>query len=105
MGGVRWASGRWQVKEGQEGEFVERWKNWLGWTSETIPGFRTATLLRSEDDPLRFTSVSDWNDDASLRAWSAHPAFAEKFGPVKELCDEFLGGNFDVAASFSAPSA
>jgi heme-degrading monooxygenase HmoA len=104
MDGGKWASGRWQVREGKADEFVERWKDWLGWTSQTVAGFGSATLLRSEEDPLRFTSVSDWDDDASLKAWKISQAFQEKFQSVRELCDEFLGGDFDVAASFSAPT-
>jgi len=104
MGDVKWASGRWQVKEGKADEFVERWKGWLNWTSRTVPGFRSATLLRSEDDPLRFTSVSDWDDDASVKAWKMTPGFQEQIESVKELCDDFVGGDFDVAASFSTPA-
>ena len=102
MGEGKWASGRWQVKDGQAEEFVSRWSAWLGWTSDNIPGFRSATLLRSEDDPNRFTSISDWDDDASLKAWKTSAGFAERMGPVRELCDEFVGGDFDVAASFGA---
>jgi heme-degrading monooxygenase HmoA len=104
MNEVTWASGRWQVKEGQADEFVERWRSWLEWTSETVPGFRWARLLRSEDDPLRFTSVSDWDDEASLKAWKTTPGFNEKIGPVRELCDEFVGGDFAEAASVPAPA-
>ena len=79
-----------------------RLKRRLGWTSQSVPGFRSATLLRSEDDPLRFTSVSEWDDDATLKAWKTSPGFQEKFESVKGLCDEFLGGDYDVAATFSA---
>jgi heme-degrading monooxygenase HmoA len=83
-------------------EFVQRWSDWLSWTSQTVPGFRSATLLRSEDDPLRFTSISDWNDDGSVKAWKSTPGFAERIQSVQALCDEFVGGDFDVAATFSA---
>jgi heme-degrading monooxygenase HmoA len=101
----KWASGQWQVMEGRADDFVERWKIWLGWTSESIPGFRSARLLRSQDDSQRFTSVSDWDDDAALAAWTSNPGFQEKFDAVRELCDDFRGGNFDLAASVPGPSA
>ena len=104
MGDVKWASGRWQVKDGMADEFVQRWSDWLSWTSQTVPGFRSATLLRSQDDPQRFTSISDWDDDASVKAWKSTPGFAERIQSVQALCDEFLGGDFDVAATFSAPA-
>jgi heme-degrading monooxygenase HmoA len=97
----KWASGFWRVKEGKEGEFVERWKDWLGWTSRSVAGFRSAKLLRAEDDPQRFTSFSDWDDDASRKAWAASDEFKEKFGAVRGLCDEFVGGNYDTAAAIS----
>jgi heme-degrading monooxygenase HmoA len=102
MGQGTWASGRWQVTEGKVDEFVERWKEWLGWTSESVAGFRSATLLRSQDDPLRFTSVSEWDDDASVKDWKTSADFQQKMGAVRALCDDFVGGDFDVAASFSA---
>jgi heme-degrading monooxygenase HmoA len=86
-------------------EFVSRWQTWLEWTAENIPGFRSAKLLRSEDDPQRFTSISDWDDDATLKAWKESPGFAERIGPVREVCDEFVGGDFDVAVSVKAPGS
>jgi heme-degrading monooxygenase HmoA len=95
-----WASGRWEVKEGKEAEFVERWKEWLGWSSQNVPGFRSAHLLRSQDDLRMFTSVSDWDTDEQLKAWKTSEDFRQKFGAARELCDEFVGGDFDVAASF-----
>lgn len=54
--------------------------------------------------PLRFVSVSEWADDASLKAWKASPGFREKIESVKALYDEFLGGDYDVTASVSAPA-
>lgn len=50
MDEVRYASGRWQVQEGKADEFISRWHGWIAWTSENIPGFRSATLLRSDED-------------------------------------------------------
>jgi heme-degrading monooxygenase HmoA len=99
MGEGKWASGRWQVKPGREGEFIDRWTAWLTWTKENVQGFRSARLLRSEDVPGRFTSFSDWDDDASVKAWNTTPGYEEKLGPVRELCDEFMGGEFDLAAA------
>jgi len=102
MGEGKWASGRWQVKDGMVDEFVERWSAWIAATAEGAPGFRSARLLQSEDDPNRFTSVSDWDDDASLKAWKTSEGFRTGMGSAGELCDDFLGGDFDVAAVFEA---
>ena len=98
------ASGQWKVKAGKESEFIERWTAWLKWTSENLPGFRSATLMRSQEDRTRFTSVSDWDDDASRTAWKNSPGFREKLPSVVALCDEFFGGDFEVAVDVSAPA-
>jgi heme-degrading monooxygenase HmoA len=101
----KWAFGRWQVKEGKTDEFLARWNEWIGWTSEHVPGFRSARLLRAEEDPRRFTSVSEWDDGVSLKAWKTTEGFTEKLEACKRLCNEFLGGDFDVAASYHAAAA
>jgi heme-degrading monooxygenase HmoA len=98
----KWASGQWQVKAGMEDDFIDRWTAWLVWTRDTVPGFRSARLLRSDDAGDRFTSVSDWDDAASARAWMTTPGFAERLGRVRELCDEFVGGTFELAAEVLA---
>jgi heme-degrading monooxygenase HmoA len=102
MGEGKWASGRWQVKEGMADEFVEQWSAWIAATATDAPGFRSARLLRSEDDPNRFTSVSDWDDDAALKAWKSSDGFRDGMNSARGLCDDFLGGDFDVAAVFEA---
>jgi heme-degrading monooxygenase HmoA len=104
MAEAKYASGRWQVKDGKVDEFVERWKEWLTWTSESVPGFRTAMLLRSEDDPQRFTSLSAWDDDGSVKAWKTSDDFKTKLAAVTALVDEFVGGDFDLTVGIKAPS-
>ena len=103
MDEVRWASGQWQVQQDRVGEFVDRWTAWIAWTSENIPGFRSARLLRAEGDDLRFVSISDWDDSASLKAWKTSPGFRQRIESVKELCDGFVGGDYGVAAAVLTP--
>jgi heme-degrading monooxygenase HmoA len=98
MDAHKWASGRWQVMPGREQEFIERWTAWLTWTRDNVAGFRSATLLRSEDDPDRFTSISDWDTNAAANAWKLTPGFTEHLGPVRAPCTEFIGGDFDLVA-------
>jgi heme-degrading monooxygenase HmoA len=102
MGEAKWASGRWQVKEGMADEFVERWSAWLAETGKATPGFRSARLLRSLDDPNRFTSISDWDDAESRDAWKSSGGFQAGMASAREVCDDFVGGDFDVAASVEA---
>src|SRR5215813_13078661 len=95
-----WASGLWTVKAGSEDEFVDRWRAWLDWTSKNSPGFRSATLIRSEADGSRFESFSDWDDADARGAWESSDGFAERAAPVRALCVDVQVGNFTRAASF-----
>jgi heme-degrading monooxygenase HmoA len=95
-----WASGNWHVKSGNEDEFVQRWKAWLEWSSQNIPGFVSATLVRDLQNPNHFVSFSAWQDAASRDAWKSSAGFAEQFPAVRELCDSFEGGDHELVASF-----
>ena len=98
----KWASGLWLVRAGSEGEFVDRWKAWLSWTRGPRPGFRSATLIRSEDDGRRFESFSDWDDAESRAQWEASDGFRDRISAVRQLCEDVQAGNFDLVASFSS---
>ena len=76
---------------------------WIAWTSQDIPGFRSATLLRSDEDAQLFVSVSDGDDQVSLKAWKASPGFREKIVAVRDFYDDFQGGDYHVATEVMAP--
>jgi heme-degrading monooxygenase HmoA len=90
-----WASGHWQVKEGKAEEFIEQWKEWLTRSSENVPGFQYARLLRSPMNQHEFTSISEWSDVGSRDAWKASPGFQDGFEASRALCDHFVGGDYD----------
>jgi heme-degrading monooxygenase HmoA len=46
-----WASGHWQVKEGNAEEFIQQWQEWLSRSSENVTGFHHARLLRALNSP------------------------------------------------------
>ena len=94
-----WASGNWSVKPGQEQEFVDRWREWLEWSRDNVPGFQTATLIRDVQDGRHFVSFSDWADVESREAWKNSDGFREKFAVCRDLCDGFQGGDFGLAVS------
>lgn len=91
-----YASGNWLVKQGEDTEFVRRWRDWLEWTRDNAQGFKSATLMRLEDDPLRFVSVGLWENEEARDTWKTLPEFAQKFQAVRSLCDEFIGGDYNV---------
>lgn len=94
-----YASGDWTVKEGKEEEFVTRWAAFAAWSKETSTGLETIVLIRDVDDPRHFVSYSIWDAAASRDEWKGRSGFAERLKACVELCDEFHGGDYRLAAS------
>ena len=92
-----YASGNWQVTPGCADEFVERWREFLGWTRDNHPGLESATLIRSEDDPGRLVSFAIWASAEQRDAWKHSDGFMERFAACRQLCDDFTGGDYDRA--------
>jgi heme-degrading monooxygenase HmoA len=82
------ASGNWLVREGLEDEFVSRWTDFLEWTRDNAEGFREASLLRSVQEPRRFVSFSEWDDDDAQAGWRSLPGFLDKLGACLDVCDD-----------------
>ncbi len=95
-----YASGSWQVRSGEEQEFVARWSDFLGWTRDNHRDLKFATLVRAEGDGSRFVSMAGFESREARDAWKASEGFMERFSACRELCDEFQGGDFSLAASF-----
>jgi heme-degrading monooxygenase HmoA len=94
------ASGNWHVTEGMEDEFVERWKEFLGWTRESQPALVNASLLRDEKDPAHFISFAEWSDAAGRDAWRQSPEFGQHFGACRSLCRDMSAGDYEWQVSF-----
>src|SRR5207245_10448105 len=87
-GADHYASGNCHVKAGKEGEFVERWTEFLQWTRKEQPGLQNAQLIQDSGDKGHFISTSQWDSTESRTAWKASPEFAKMFGAARDLCDE-----------------
>lgn len=94
MDGGSYTSGRWQVKEGRQAQFIERWKEFVGWAATNIEGAENFMLLQSDDEPQRFVSVGRWASSEAIDRWENAPEFAELLGKCRELCDDF--GSIDA---------
>ena len=94
------ASGHWKVHKGAADEFVERWREFLGWTRQNHQGLSSATLIRSATDPDRFVSFAAWASADERDAWKQSEDFMKRFSACRELCDEFAGGDYEWAAAF-----
>lgn len=93
----RFASGDWVVAEGKEDEFLQRWTEFLQWTKSEAPGMIEAHLLRDEQNPLHFLSLSEWSDEGSRNTWRAHPDFRSHLEAVRSLCDTFANSDYELA--------
>lgn len=98
-GHEHYASGNWMVKEGRAEEFITRWKDWLSASAQSVPGFGSARLLRDIYNPNHFISFSDWDDPKMRDRWKNSPEFAEGMARVRELTDDFSGGDYVVTVS------
>jgi len=90
-----YASGTWQVTEGKEEEFVQRWTEFLTWSRRTNPGLTVAHLMRDDEQPGHYLSISEWTDEAARAAWREAPEFRELYGACVALCETSRGAHYD----------
>jgi quinol monooxygenase YgiN len=94
-----WASGSWQVSEGDVDEFIDRWRALLAWTKEANDGFLAARLIRDLNTPGHFVSFSTWRDPAAMKEWQSKPEFAELFGACRGLCDDMQSSGYELTVA------
>jgi len=91
-----WSSGKWQVKDGNADEFIDRWREFLTWTKEAHQGFLGARLIRDLRNPNSFVSFAAWQDLDSMRTWQGSPGFTERFNAVYALCEDMQSGGYEL---------
>jgi len=94
MGAV-YTTGSWRPFEGQEAQFLERWREFAEWTA-ALPGAGRAVLARDLRDPERFVSFVAWADIESVRAWKGSPEFKPRMSKVQEHIDKFAPTELEV---------
>jgi heme-degrading monooxygenase HmoA len=78
----------WQVKPGQEEEFVRRWLDWVEWSHRH--GLRAhARLLRDLENPSTFVSFGPWETITAVRAWRGEAGYHERVARLQELVERF----------------
>jgi heme-degrading monooxygenase HmoA len=90
-----YTNGMWQVKPGEEDDFVAAWRDFVSWAS-TWPGHGTFRLVRDVDDPSRYMSFAPWESFDAQAAWKANPEFPERIGRVKAHTDDFTPSVFEL---------
>lgn len=101
MEGEHYASGNWLVAAGNEDEFLARWRAFLEWTRDSVPGFQTAMLIQDTDNPRHFISLAHWDSAEQRAAWKTNAGFREKMGACRALCDDMSGSDYTEAVSIA----
>ena len=95
-----YSSAVWTVKPGEENDFVQAWREFVGWAA-TMPGSATFRLVRDLEHSNRFLSFAPWTNLEAARAWQQHPEFAERLGRVRDHCAEFHPSGYELVAEVS----
>ena len=96
---THYTSGRWVVQEGNEEEFVSRWRAFTEWAAREADGAGHFTLLQQKDAPTHFISFGSWSGAEEIAAWRASEEFARHMGSCRELCDDFQPTDHTLAAT------
>jgi heme-degrading monooxygenase HmoA len=91
-----YTAGMWKAKAGEEGKFVDAWREFAAWAS-AMPGAGTLRLTRDTKDPSRFFSFAPWESIEAIHAWKSSDEFRERIGRVKAHTDEFTAWEFELA--------
>jgi len=92
--------GLWQVKPGNEAEFVTAWQE-LAATFLNLPQppeAGQARLIQSLTDPTLFYSFGPWPNMATVQAMRADASAQAGLGRLRELCTTAQPGSFKVVA-------
>ena len=87
---------RWLIRDGQENEFVRRWKDELGPFLRDIAPETHGTLILSVENPRLFYSFGPSRDLDQIAEMRAHPRTPDVMGRVIELCDEATPGAYEL---------
>jgi heme-degrading monooxygenase HmoA len=77
----------WNVRQGKEKEFIKEWTRFADWSSRTA-GAITGRLLQDTENPTRFISVGEWDDENTIKKWREQPEFREAMSALSDLLAE-----------------
>jgi heme-degrading monooxygenase HmoA len=93
-----YTNGIWEVKPGEEDEFVAAWREFASW-GHTWPGCGTIRLVRDVYESNRYMSFCPWESFEAQQAWKDDPDFKERIGRVRAHTTAFRPSVFeDVTA-------
>jgi heme-degrading monooxygenase HmoA len=92
--------GTWNVKPGQEDEFVRRWHDLGDWTIANYPGAR-GTLLRDVEHRNRFVSFGPWPTAEHAQRWRSSSGFRDRVDRILETLESFEPATLQLVAEIS----
>ena|SRR5438132_8978278 len=87
--GQLYTSGLWIVTPGNEGPFVEAWRDLAEWTAATVEGGTWAKLLQDDSEHRRFLSFGPWPSVDAVQAWRDSDGFRQRVGVIRSLLESF----------------
>ena len=85
--GLSYAMNLWQVKKGNEKNFIDTWNKFAEYSLKNHRVFE-GTLLQENENSQKFVSYGRWEDDEAIKEWRGSPEFNKYFVRFKELCDD-----------------
>jgi heme-degrading monooxygenase HmoA len=92
---VSYTSGVWQVKPGEEDDFVAAWEQFAEWAAAQH-GSGTLRLTRDRDVDGRFFSFAPWASIEQAHAWKSSPEFSERMARVQQHVAQFAPSELDL---------
>ena len=89
---------RWRVKPGREEEFIEAWRKMASAFAALPDAIGHGTLIRSVDDPSIYYSFGPWRSLDAIHSMRGGSHTQEALIRVRDLCDEFTTGTYEVVA-------
>lgn len=96
--GTEFTHAEWQVKPGNETEFIEAWRALSDVFSSLERPPLWGSLLRSRTDPTVFYSFGPWSSADDVAAMRADPAAQSALQAVISLCESATPGSFELVA-------
>jgi heme-degrading monooxygenase HmoA len=93
-----YTNGVWEVKEGEEEQFVAAWRDFVSWATGWA-GHGTFRLVRDVDAPSHYMSFCPWESFEAQAAWKADPEFRERIGRVRAHTTEFTPSVFELVTT------
>jgi heme-degrading monooxygenase HmoA len=96
MNGGYYTLASWQVRQGQEEEFLRVWREELAPAFLGVTPSARGTLIQSLEEPQQFYSFGPWETLEQMEAARSDPRAREAIGKLVSLCEQARPGPFRV---------